>query len=973
MERELGGGGMSRVFVAEELDLGRKVVVKVLPPEMAVEVSVERFRRETQLAASLQHPHIVPVLTAGRSGDVLYYTMPLVEGETLRAKLVREGRLAVAEAVALLADVAGALAYAHAQGIVHRDIKPENVLLSHGHALVMDFGIAKAVREAAQGSGALTSAGMAVGTPAYMAPEQALGDPSLDRRCDIYAVGTLAYEMLAGGLPFAGTTPQAVLAAQLTEEPEPLERRRPDVPPPLAALVMRCLRRDPAERWQSAEDMLAALRQAGSVVTPVSVSPAAARPRRGRGVGTAVLVVVALVVAAWVSWRLVWPRHGAGSSAAVAVFPFAIRGGADVAYLAEGMVNLLSTSLDGAGDLRSVDPRALLALAHGERAGAPDPGTAARLAGRLGAGLYVLGDVVQAGDRLRVEAALYDRSRGAAPIGQASAEGVAADVFGVVDRLAAQLLVSGGTGEATRVTRLAAVTTSSLSALKAYLEGEEAFRAGRYEAAVDAFRLAVEADTSFALGYYRLSVAAEWGLRPDVASEAAAQAVRRASRLTGRDRTLLEALQLFRRGDAADAERLYRTVLATHPDDVEAWIQLGEVLFHYGPLEGRPLEDAREPEERVLGYEPDNGGALVHLVRIEAAAGHARAVDTLVERFLRLNPSSDRTAEMGLLRELAEPGRGSEGRAAELLRTAPDGAVPTALFSAAAYSDRDAALRTLIGTVLDRRRGPALRAIGRQFLAELDLLQGRWRAAQAELDSLGALDQARGIEFGALLALSPFLPQVSRTELEDLRAVLQRFDAAAVPPSADPTGYFGVHDGRHPALRAYLLGLVDARLGDDAGAESFAAELDRMPDTTAGRILYRPLARGVRAAVLERQGRAERALRALGDPDVSYEPGLFSPFFGRPLERYRRAVLLDTLGRAAEAERWYRSFRNLPLGDRLFEAPAMYRLGLLLERQGRIGEASAAFARVALLWKDCDPALRPVLDDARARLARLGG
>jgi TolB-like protein len=195
------------------------------------------------------------------------------------------------------------------------------------------------------------------------------------------------------------------------------------------------------------------------------------------------VAVVALLLG-FGAWRLFRGGRPAGASTAVAVFPFAVRGGADVAYLAEGMVNLLSTSLDGAGDLRSVDPRALLALVHGDHLTAPDPAAAARLAGRLGAGLYVLGDVVQAGDRLRVEAALYDRGRGADPIGRASADGAPAEVFGVVDRLAAQLLVSGGAGEASRVTRLAAVTTASLPALKAYLEGEAAFRAGRFEVAV---------------------------------------------------------------------------------------------------------------------------------------------------------------------------------------------------------------------------------------------------------------------------------------------------------------------------------------------------------------------------------------------------------------------------------------------------------------------------------------------------------
>ena len=263
IERELGGGGMSRVFVAKEAALPRRVVIKVLPPEMAAGVNVERFRREIQLAASLQHPHIVPLLSAGASGDLLYYTMPLVEGESLRAKLAREGELPVGETIRILTDVADALAYAHSHDVVHRDIKPDNVLLSGKHALVTDFGVAKAV--SASSGGPLTSLGLALGTPAYMAPEQAAADPHVDHRADLYALGVLGYEMLTGRPPLTGATPQATLAAQVTKKPEPVIAHREAILPALNALVMRCLEKHPADRWQSAADML---QQLEAMATP---------------------------------------------------------------------------------------------------------------------------------------------------------------------------------------------------------------------------------------------------------------------------------------------------------------------------------------------------------------------------------------------------------------------------------------------------------------------------------------------------------------------------------------------------------------------------------------------------------------------------------------------------------------------------------------------------------------------------------
>ena len=307
IEREVGGGGMSRVFVAEETRFRRRVVIKVLAPELAAGLSVERFEREIALAATLQQANIVALVTAGDVNGLPWYAMPYVDGESLRARIGR-GAVPVAESVAVLRDVARALAYAHARGIVHRDIKPENVLLSSGTAMVTDFGIAKAIsRSRTEGAvdrpaaETLTQFGTSLGTPAYMAPEQAAADPATDHRADLYAWGVLAYELLAGQHPFAGkTTPQQLLAAHMSEVPRALASTGPlgsGVPPALGALVMRCLAKDPGERPASAAELLEVLD--GTAWSGEHRSRTARRP----WVGIAAAILTVAVAAGAYAWN----------------------------------------------------------------------------------------------------------------------------------------------------------------------------------------------------------------------------------------------------------------------------------------------------------------------------------------------------------------------------------------------------------------------------------------------------------------------------------------------------------------------------------------------------------------------------------------------------------------------------------------------------------------------------------------------
>ncbi len=294
LERELGGAGMSRVFVAIERALGRRVVVKVLPPDLAAGVNIERFRREIQLAAQLQHPHVVPLLTAGERDALLWFTMPFIEGESLRATLERRTRLPAREVMRILHDVVDALAYAHSRGVVHRDIKPGNILMSGTHAVVTDFGVAKALSAAIPLVGHTTS-GMAIGTPAYMAPEQLAADPAADHRVDLYAVGLLAYELLTGASPFSGSSPQATLAAQLTERPKAPHLTHPEVPASLSRIIMQCLEKDANRRPATATALLELLAAAQAELSSEVAAAGLARTRRGLLAASALFVAATAV------------------------------------------------------------------------------------------------------------------------------------------------------------------------------------------------------------------------------------------------------------------------------------------------------------------------------------------------------------------------------------------------------------------------------------------------------------------------------------------------------------------------------------------------------------------------------------------------------------------------------------------------------------------------------------------------------
>ncbi|MBA3555077.1 MAG: protein kinase, partial [Gemmatimonadales bacterium] len=408
LEREIGAGGMATVYLAKDLRHGRHVAVKVVRPELSGPGGIARFLREIEVVARLQHPHILPVfdsgtLDDGAGGQTPYFVMPFVEGETLRGRLGREKQLPVDDAISLAAEVSDALAYAHGHGVVHRDIKPENILMSGGHGVVADFGVAKALAtgqrpespDESTDRSALTQVGLAIGTPHYMAPEQATGRDTVDARADQYSLGCVLYEMLAGGPPFAGGTPQSVVARNMTAPRPHVGKVRHDVSDTLEDVIIKAMAIDPADRYPDMSAFATALRKAR----------AATRPRRKTMVVIAAAAIAAGAAGA-VAWLATRPSVIAVTEEAetIAVLPFSASG-PGVEVLGEGMVDLLATNLQGVGGIKAVDPR--LVLKRWGKRDAGDPGgveEAIALGRDLGAGSVVMGSAVSAGGRVRIAA-----------------------------------------------------------------------------------------------------------------------------------------------------------------------------------------------------------------------------------------------------------------------------------------------------------------------------------------------------------------------------------------------------------------------------------------------------------------------------------------------------------------------------------------------------------------------------------------
>jgi TolB-like protein/Flp pilus assembly protein TadD len=769
IERELGRGGMATVYLAEDLKHHRNVAIKVLHPELAAALGPERFLREIETAAQLQHPHILPLHDSGQADDFLYYVMPFVKGESLREKLVRERELPVAEATRILRDVADALAHAHEAGVVHRDIKPENILLSGRHALVTDFGVAKAISEAT-GRQQLTTAGMAIGTPAYMAPEQAVADPQTDHRADIYSLGVVAYEMLTGDPPFGGSSPQAILSAHVIRAPVAVAEQR-EVPAPLGELVMKCLKKKPADRWQRADEVLhqlEALMTPSAGTTPAASVPMAATARPNSPVRLAILTagVVALLAIGYGGFtgRL---RPGKSSEGpkipTIAVLPFDNMGATEDQYFADGMTEELTSRLARVSGL------AVIARTSANQYRASTK-PISQIGRELGADYLIEGAVrwekTPGASRVRITPKLIRVRDGRNVWTEPYEEPYGTKIFdmqaAIAEKVAGALSVTLLAPERKAV---GAVPTRNLEAYDYFLRGQ-AYTAKDLMQDWDAMRLALEMyrkavalDPGFALahaweartqvrmGTHGFDVSQSSGITAMERQEVGRQAARRAlvldpdlplARLT-----LATLAQLV--GDTATERQELDRVIQANPSDPQALPIRGEALIRRGRVaEGLASID------KAATLDPLNAQLLMSGFISLASAGYHQAVERYTDRALALTPD-DPSLHVGKAWLKVLEGRLEEARAAMHEGVRRSGS-NTVLFTVAKHSYWILLLRILGDEFGDATKGLSWGIFGADsgdyYLAKAIVHGSSTREGRAYHDSLAAWARAHAEQEG---------------------------------------------------------------------------------------------------------------------------------------------------------------------------------------------------------------------------------
>ncbi len=676
--RLLGQGGMATVYLADDLRHNRVVAVKVLRPELTEGVGSERFLREINTSARLNHPHILPLLDSGRAGELLFYVMPFVEGESLRDRLKRDGRLPLDDAARVIAEIADGLGYAHRTGIVHRDIKPENILLSSGHAVITDFGIARALDQA--GDSQLTRTGTATGTPYYMSPEQWDSAPDIDGRSDQYALGCMAHEMLIGQRPFAAPTNMALMLQHLTAPIPGVRSARPDVPEHVEAAIKRAMAKLPEERFATSDDFASALRSSTAQL-PVPAAPTAARriPKLPSNVWKGAAAAVLLAVVAYAGFSL--QNRGPSGPTRLAVLPFQNQGPSSEAYFADGVSEEITNRLASVASLTVIDRRSTAQYRGSSK-------TSRQIGDELDVEYLIEGSVRWAGqssnqNSVRVTAQLIRASDGGVLLPYDTTTKVD-DVFaiqaGIAERVTEKLSVALLQPERQR---LAIQHTEDIEAYRNYLQGNSAYDRSwsrqDVASALAFYRKAVELDPNFALAWARLSRTHSWmnQLRYDLGAERLVEAKAAADRAIALDPNLSDAhlaLGLYWYWGFSDYDRALPELLKAkqlQASNAQAALQIGNVRRRQGRF-GEAIASYRQSAD--LNPRSHNawfnlGETLLYTREYDQATPFLRRATELAPDFLEAWVQRAR---------LAISGRGDVATARQLVTTAEDRIPPTA-------------------------------------------------------------------------------------------------------------------------------------------------------------------------------------------------------------------------------------------------------------------------------------------------------
>jgi tRNA A-37 threonylcarbamoyl transferase component Bud32 len=964
---EIGRGGMATVYLARDLKHGRRVALKVLRPELAAAIGPERFLREIEISAALRHPNILPLFDSGEADGFLFYVMPYVEGESLRARLERERQLPLEDAYAIALEVADALAYAHSHGVVHRDIKPENILLESGHAVVADFGIARAI--GATPGRRLTETGLAVGTPTYMSPEQAAGE-DLDGRSDEYSLACVLYESLAGEPPYTGPTPQAVMARSLTGEVRPIQPVRPTVASGLDAVLRRALAVTPADRYPTCQRFAEALRANTGPTRP----PVPASRRAAQMLVRPLLTGLALAVMLFLGYRFLRPGPAVATERlGLAVFPFRETGGGGGEW-SEAMGDLLATALDGTPGVRVVDPWSLwgpLRPSPAARATPPDPAEGRRLTLEAGVRRFLLGSVLQRGERLDVTLRLYEAGT-PDPIHTVTDSGTVTDLPALVQRLAVSVIRHVWEEERLPEVRdIRGYTTRSAEALKTYLDARVALRRGLLDSADRSIDRAVALDSNFALALVEATRIKSWvaTARGEPYTGLLAlvnRAVSHGDSLSERNRDRVLAMQAMVRTDGRAAAEAIDRILALDSTDFDAWDMLRYARSAYGWQYGATAAAARAAAEHVVRLDSTFVPGLVARAWLAAAGGDTADVTLQIGRLSRRDTTQPlvQSARDALRAEVASDSAFSAMLPALAAQPTP-GLITTVRFLRASRPARTERLLQLVRTSGAAGRSPdfALGPLAQLWLAEWNVRRADSLLASGALDGSPYVRRVLQLNLVAADLAGVGVPAIAARVLTDLERDFP-LDSAAAYFETRPVWWAG-----------WLIAAHHAASGDPPVTERWSAALGRLPHDTAAspREWIESLQADLAARLAARRGDVPGALN---DAQRAYR--LWNIHSDNQSEaapesamRLHLAMLHVATGHPDSAERYLRSLVPPTNWMGYLTARAWYELGRIEAGRDHIPQATDAFSRALELWDRGGDEIADWRRRAREELQRL--